>query len=363
MVTYLRKIRDSQTFQYFIIGCIVLAGIQVGLETYRSVVTKWGDVLDVVSTTILVIFIIEAAIKIGAEGNKPWRYFYDPWNVFDFTIIALCLLPFDTNFVTVLRLARILRVLRLVRALPKLQILVGALLKSIPSIAYVSLLLFLLFYLYACSATFLFGANDPVHFGSLQISMVSLFRVVTLEDWTDIMYIQMWGCDSYGYDSMPQLCVEPESNPVLGAVFFISFVLVARFWLVHHALLQHLTQAQVGTMIVNFLVLGLVSLIPFGSALIGTYEFEHWPVAIFSAIMAVTGVSVGLFARHVAVNRHLHRSASRTDPLWHWRYHAVGLPLFAAFAIAFAWVHHPGYALAAWILEPLIALGLTLRRA
>jgi len=76
------------------------------------------------------------------------------------------------------------------------------------------------------AAVFLFGGNDPVHFGNLAIAMLSLFRVVTGEDWTDVMYIQMSGCDKYGYDGMMELCTQPMSYPVFGALFFVSFMLL-----------------------------------------------------------------------------------------------------------------------------------------
>ena len=128
---------------------------------------------------ILWIFVVEIVIKMGAEGKQPWRYFADPWNVFDFIIVAVCFLPINAEYAAVLRLLRLLRVLKLVRALPRLQILVGALLKSIPSMGYVSLLLLMLFYVYACAAVILFGENDPVHFRNLPLAMLSLFRVVT----------------------------------------------------------------------------------------------------------------------------------------------------------------------------------------
>src|SRR5690606_17061265 len=72
-----------------------------------------------------------------------------------------------------------------------------------------------------------FGQNDPMHFENLQISMLSLFRVVTLEDWTDVMYINMWGCGEYGYDeSSIKMCTNSQASPVTGALFFVSFVLI-----------------------------------------------------------------------------------------------------------------------------------------
>jgi voltage-gated sodium channel len=221
-----KAIADSKQFQRTITALIIFAGILVGLETYPSLEQQYGTVLHLLDKVVLGVFIFEIVVKMGAEGSRPWRYFKDPWNVFDFVIVAAALLPFGGSAATVLRLLRLLRVLKLVRALPKLQLLVSALLKSIPSMGYVSLLLFLLFYVYAVAAVFMWGQNDPIHFGDLQIAMVSLFRAVTLEDWTDLMYIQMYGCDVYGYGGNEALCTAPSASPVAGAAFFVSFVLV-----------------------------------------------------------------------------------------------------------------------------------------
>ena len=191
----------------------------------------------------MVVFSLEVIIKVAAEGKKPLRYFRNPWNVFDFIIVAACLLepvlPIDGAFLPVLRLARILRVLRLVTTIPKLQVLVTCLLKSLPSMFYVSVLLGLLFYVYGTMAVFLYGENDPIHFRNLQTSILSLFRVVTLEDWTNV----------YQYVRVRQLRLldqdlarwEPSSqaSPLGAAIFFVSFVLI-------------------GTMIVLNLVIGVI---------------------------------------------------------------------------------------------------------
>lgn len=135
-------------------------------------------------------------------------------------------MPFGGSSIAILRLLRLLRVLKLIKALPKLQMLVGALLKSIPSMGYVSILLLLLFYIYAVAGVFFFGDNDPIHYSDLQTSMLSLFRVVTLEDWTDIMYINMFGCENYGYDGNMDLCVNSNAQSALSISYFVSFVLV-----------------------------------------------------------------------------------------------------------------------------------------
>jgi voltage-gated sodium channel len=103
---------------------------------------------------------------------------------------VLCVLPVGGPFAAVLRLARALRLLRLVSALPKLQLLVGALLKSLSAMGYVSLLLALLFYIYAVAGIHLFGKSDPANFGSLPASLLTLFRIVTLDNWGDIYFAQ-----------------------------------------------------------------------------------------------------------------------------------------------------------------------------
>ncbi len=226
MVETLKQVAHSTWFQQAVTFVIVVAGVLAGIETYPALVEAWHGPLSLLDQLILGIFVLEIGVKMGAEGGRPWRYFTDPWNVFDFTIVALAFMPIESEGVAVLRLARLLRVLRLVRALPRLQILVTALLKSIPSMGYVSLLLGLLFYLYAVAGTHLFGGNDPVHFGRLEVSLLSLFRIVTLEGWTEILYIQMYGCDVYGYADWAGQCTQPLAQPLVANAYFISFILL-----------------------------------------------------------------------------------------------------------------------------------------
>jgi voltage-gated sodium channel len=239
------SLANSDYFNRFIIATILLAGVVVGAQTYTNFAQENAQILSFLDRLILIIFTLEASIKILAQGKNPFNYFKNPWNIFDFFIVAACLLEPFLNlggaFLPVLRLARILRVLRLVTAIPKLQLLVTCLLKSLPSMFYVSILLFLLFYIYGTMAVFLFGENDPIHFQNLQTSILSLFRVVTLEDWTDVMYINMYGSDQYGYTAEDLTKWNPVSSesPLWAAVFFVSFVLI-------------------GTMIVLNLVIGVI---------------------------------------------------------------------------------------------------------
>ena len=216
----------SKGFTRFIICVILFAAVLVGMETSPEIMKRYSAIVHVLDKVVLWIFVIEASIKLSSFRRRWWRYFHDPWNVFDFTIVAVCFLPFGGGYVAVLRLARVLRVLRLLTTIPRLQILVAALLRSIPSMFYVTVLLFILFYIYAVLGVMLFGENDPNHFSSLGRSLLSLFRVVTLEDWTDIMYINMFGSDNYGYESDELEGVASSASPALAVTFFVSFVLL-----------------------------------------------------------------------------------------------------------------------------------------
>ena len=238
---FCRRIVEASWFTGFIITVIVFAGILVGLETSASLMAEHGGLIGFLNNVVLAIFVAEIILKMTAACPRPWRFFNDGWNVFDFLIVAVCFLPLGASFAPVLRLFRLFRVLRLVSVIPKLQVIVSALLRCLPSMFYVTILLFMVFYIYAVAGTMLFGANDPVHFGGLWTSMLSLFRVVTLEDWTDVMYIQMFGSDVYeGYNqSIEGHTVTPKAQPLLGAFYFVSFVLA-------------------GTMIMLNLVIGVI---------------------------------------------------------------------------------------------------------
>lgn len=228
-IEFIKSIVESKWFNSFIIWTIIAAGILVGIQTYGDRVAEWHDLIHNLDMIILWIFTIEAILKIIAEGNRPLNYFKDPWNIFDFLIVVVCwaahFMPgVDAGYVAVFRLARVLRVLRLVSTMPQLKLLVDAMLKSIPSMGYVGMLLLLLFYIYGAMGVFLFGENDPIRFGDLGTSILTLFQITTMEGWADIMYVNMWGCDHgvYGIEN----CDNPVANPIGAIIYFISFVMI-----------------------------------------------------------------------------------------------------------------------------------------
>lgn len=137
--------------------------------------------------------------------------------------------------------------------------------------------------------------------------------------------------------------------------WIISFVLVARIWIVHHGILARLARCHIGTMTLNFVHLGFCSLIPFGAGLIGTYEWDPLAIIVFSSIFAATGVSLGLLARHALRESHLHRvDAAAVDLAFHWKYHAIGIPGVALASVLMIPIQEV-ISLALWLLEPAVA--------
>uniref|UniRef100_A0A7S1XN77 EF-hand domain-containing protein n=1 Tax=Phaeomonas parva TaxID=124430 RepID=A0A7S1XN77_9STRA len=220
------EIVESDWFNYFITGVIVLAGMLAGVATYETVQKNAGDVLDAIDWGILGIFVVEFALKVVAEEFEPWRVFRSSWNKFDFVVIVGCALPesMTGGFVNVLRLLRLLRVMKLVKALPQLQVIVTALIMGFQSITYIGIILFMFFYFFGIIGMLLFQENDPWHFGTLDRALLSLFRCSTLEDWTDVMYINIYGCDHY--DGYPGECTDPNPNPGLAVMYFLVFIII-----------------------------------------------------------------------------------------------------------------------------------------
>lgn len=231
MANFAKRLTESSGFQHFIVALILSAGVISGVETYMDVDSSstLGHALLVIQDIILWIFVAEIVLKIVACGARPWTYFQAGWNLFDFLIVVICMLPVNAQFTTVFRMARLVRTLRLITILPKLQLLVGALLRAIPALGYIGILLGLHFYMYAVTGTFLFRQNDPIRFGSLHESFLTLFQVLTLEGWNDVLATQYLGSDA-AYDDAWKAQTEgirvSTARPMIAAAYFVSFIML-----------------------------------------------------------------------------------------------------------------------------------------
>ncbi len=208
------QIVSALWFERVIIAFILVNGVILGMETSPYLVAEYGTLMHFGNHLILGIFVLEAVLKMIAVAPHVDRYFRDGWNVFDFSVIVFSLIPATGEFAMIARLARLLRVVRLVSTIPELRLIVSTLVRSIPSMMHVMTLMGVIFYIYAITGYQLFHEHDPTHWRSLGISLLTLFRVVTLEDWTDVMYAAM----EFHY---------------LSWIYFVSFVILGTFVVVN----------------------------------------------------------------------------------------------------------------------------------
>ena len=210
MKAFCRRIVEASWFEPWVIGLIIFNGVLIGLETSHDIAQTYGKWLLLGNNVILGVFIIEAVLKITAVAPRFRRYFGDGWNLFDFTVVVLSLVPATGEFALVARLIRVLRVLRLVSAVPQLRLIVATLVRSIPSMGHVLMLLGIIFYIYAVTGFHLFHQHDAAHWGTLGSALLTLFQIVTLEGWVEVMEEAL------------------QSRP-WSWIYFVSFVLIGTF--------------------------------------------------------------------------------------------------------------------------------------
>lgn len=196
-------------FSHTILALIFLNAVIVGLETIPLVYRSYHSILVISDRVLLWVFTAEIVLRLIAE-KRTHRFFMNGWNMFDFIIVAASHLFVGAHFVTVLRVLRVLRLLRTVSIVPSLRRLVNALLLTIPSLGNILLLMSLLFYIFGVMGTMLFADVAPEYFGSLSLSLLTLFQTVTLDAWSTVVW--------------------PIFNEVPWAwAYFVSFILIGTF--------------------------------------------------------------------------------------------------------------------------------------
>jgi len=204
----LKKIDSSNLFQWSIIAVIIMSALMIGAKTH-DLSPQIVSVLSFLDSAITVFFVVELTIRFLAFKNKK-HFFKSGWNIFDTVIVIGSLIPAGGSGVLLARLLRVFRVLRLVSMVPELRLLINALIKAIPRMGYIALLMFVIFYIYAAIGSIMFHAINEVLWGDVSISMLTLFRVATFEDWTDVMYETM--------------AVHP-----LSWIYYLSFIFLTAF--------------------------------------------------------------------------------------------------------------------------------------
>jgi len=209
MQTRISKLVHTTAFEIFIIIVIVISALGIGAETFE-LSPDFRDVMGIFDYGISIFFLIEISFRFLAEKNKG-QFFKSGWNIFDLTIVLVSLMPLEYSQVAIVgRLIRVFRVLRLISVVPELRILIGSLFKAMPQFGYVILLMFIIFYIYGAMGNFLFRDINPELWGNISLCMLTLFRIMTLEDWTDILYETM--------EVMP-----------FSWIFYLSFIFLTTF--------------------------------------------------------------------------------------------------------------------------------------
>jgi voltage-gated sodium channel len=206
----LQRIVDSPAFTAAVVAVILANAAVLGLQTYPSIDREYGGALDLLNNLFLAFFVVEIGTRIAAYGRRPWRFFMDGWNVFDFLAVALAFGPGLRENSTVLRLARLARIVRVVHLLPDVRILITAVIRSLPPLASMAILTTLILFVYGMVGWQLFGAELPNRWGTIGEAMLTLFVMLTLEDFPVYMEEGM--------------AIHPWSW-----IFFVSFILVAAF--------------------------------------------------------------------------------------------------------------------------------------
>lgn len=205
--TRLQYFIEQAYIQNIIITLILINAVLLGLETWPTMMNLAGPFILLLDQLILAIFVIEISIRLYVFRAAFWR---DPWSLFDFTVVAIALIPASGPF-AVLRALRVLRVLRLLTMVPSMRRVVGALLAAIPGLGSIGVMLMVFYYVFAVIATNLFGHAYPEWFGTLGQSFYTLFQIMTLESW-----------------SMGIVRPVMETFPYAWA-FFVPFILIATF--------------------------------------------------------------------------------------------------------------------------------------
>lgn len=202
----IRAVVEAPLFAKIIMVLILLNAAILGLETYPAVMVEYGRLLKTADQVLLWIFVFELLLRFVGLGPRMFR---DPWSIFDIIVVGIAFLP-DNGAFAVLRAARVLRVLRLISIFPRLKRVVEGLISAIPGIGSIAAILVIVFYVFAVMATKLYGAQYPIWFGTLHGSFFTLFQIMTLEGWADIVREIM------------------TTHPAAW-VFFVAYILAATF--------------------------------------------------------------------------------------------------------------------------------------
>lgn len=177
----------SAPFQSVIMAIIVLNAIGIGIQTYSGIPIWLNRIVEGADVAFILIFSVELVLRFVAHRANPIAFFKDGWNLFDTLVIGLALVPGVSSSVTALRVVRLLRVARLLRIMPDIRVLMDGMRRATGPAASLLALTVLLCYMYAVLGNLIFAKTAPEYFGNLGEGMLTLFELLTLEGWNEIL--------------------------------------------------------------------------------------------------------------------------------------------------------------------------------
>lgn len=180
-IKFLAWFTDNWIFKNFILACIILNAITLGIEANFGDANPWHKQLQGLDSIFLAIFTAELILEFLAQGFS--RYVRDGWNIYDCIVVGISYLSL-TAF-SALRTLRVLRVLRLFSNIPTLRRVAEALIGAAPGILASIMVMGVVFYVGAVMATIFFKGTHPETFGSLADSALTLFQLAQFDSWGD----------------------------------------------------------------------------------------------------------------------------------------------------------------------------------
>ncbi|XP_044529953.1 voltage-dependent T-type calcium channel subunit alpha-1G isoform X19 [Gracilinanus agilis] len=203
-----RKIVDSKYFGRGIMIAILINTLSMGIE-YHEQPEELTNALEISNIVFTSLFALEMLLKLLVYG--PFGYIKNPYNIFDGVIVVISVWEIvgqQGGGLSVLRTFRLMRVLKLVRFLPALQRQLVVLMKTMDNVATFCMLLMLFIFIFSILGMHLFGCKfaserdgdtlpDRKNFDSLLWAIVTVFQILTQEDWNKVLYNGMASTSSW----------------------------------------------------------------------------------------------------------------------------------------------------------------------
>ena len=185
-IKWLARIVYSSQFELLIAFIILVNAVSLALLTMPDIDPEVKQTLGELDTFALYVYLVELIMRMVSYGKRPWEFFRQGWNIFDFSIVVLSFGLFSGETI-ILRLLRIFRLIRIFRFLPEVRVLTSSVVKSLPPLMSVGVLIFLALFIYGMAGVYLFGEQLPDSWGNITLALTSLFILLTLENFPNYL--------------------------------------------------------------------------------------------------------------------------------------------------------------------------------